>query len=381
MNAKRPSGASGGTNGLVRIVMDPRAALPEFDRAWSRLVDQTPGASFLSGPVFQNALTRAFPQAARIPPIAAYRGNTLAGWLPLCRLAAPKGLRETGFPRNAHTLRNHLLTEDVAVIAAILSSWRDQTDADTLVLENLPQSETLSENLAVAARQTGLLIDSSTQGRTLDYADIPASYDAFLTTRSGQFRRQIHKRVRQLEGAGRFQIDRLSGDDLARAIPDWRSIVARSWQGKDRETAGANTAADWNLHEALTGNGCLWLARLDDQPVAALRMLEDSRSAYVHTMHFDLGLRSFAPGLVLFDAMMRDACARGLPRVDFNGTSEFFSRWATGQTAHMSIRIYRPSLRGLSARLIRTVSRSLRPAAQTTRQDDAGPETPPGQQE
>ena len=53
-----------------------------------------------------------------------------------------------------------------------------------------------------------------------------------------------------------------------------------------------------------------------------------------------------APGIVLFDAMMRDACARHLPRVDFNGHSDFFARWATGQNARMTIRLYRNSLRG-----------------------------------
>ena len=46
-------------------------------------------------------------------------------------------------------------------------------------------------------------------------------------------------------------------------------------------------------------------------------MLEDNRATYVHTMHFDQSLRDFAPGLALFDAMMRDACNRGVPRVDF----------------------------------------------------------------
>jgi hypothetical protein len=379
MTARTPPGGLDDPPGLVHAVCSPRETLRDFDAAWSRRIDQIPEASFFSGPVFQNALDAAFPTQPQVASIAAYQGHTLVGWLPLCMLPAPKGLRETGFPRNAHTLRNHLLTDDPAVIAAMLEAWRDHTEADTLVLENLPFCELLAGSLTGAARQMGLLVDTPTRGRSLDFAELPSSYDDFLTSRSGQFRRQTQKRLRQLHDAGRFQIDRLSGDDLALAVPEWQSVVARSWQGQDRTARGGNTASDWRLHRALTGNGYLWLARLDNQPIAALRMLEDRKAAYVHTMHFDQALRAHAPGLVLFDAMMRDACARGVPRVDFNGTSEFFLRWATGNAPHMSIRIYRASLRGRGAKLIRSVSRRLRSGTKISQHDGAAPETPPGQ--
>lgn len=380
MTATLPRGGLHAPSGMVHAVCDPHATLPAFDEEWSRQVDQTPGASFFSGPLFQNALDSAFPAQARVTSIAAFREDILAGWLPLRRLPAPNGLRETGFPRNAHTLRNHLLTDDPRVIAAMLEAWRDHTDADTLVLENLPHCDALAASLISAARQTGLLIDRQTQGRSLDFAELPSTYEAFLASRSGQFRRQIQKRLRQLEGAGRFRIDRLAGDDLTHALTMWQGVVARSWQGQDRTARGGNTAADWQLHKALSGNGYLWLAQLDDQPVAALRMLEDRKAAYVHTMHFDQTLRAHAPGLVLFDAMMRDACARGVPKVDFNGTSEFFLRWATGTAPHMSMRIYRASLRGRGARLIRSLSRRLRAGPGTSQRDGDAPETLPERQ-
>lgn len=190
------------------------------------------------------------------------------------------------------------MTDDPAEIAAILEAWRDHIDADTLVLENLPQSESLAASLGSAARQAGLLIDTRTPGRVLDFAELPSSYEAYLATRSGQFRRQIQKKRRQLDAAGRLRIDRLSGDDLARSVPEWQSVVARSWQGRDRTAAGGNTAADWHLHQGAERERIPRLAQLDEKPVAALRMLEDGKGAYVHTMHFDQALRDFAPGLV-----------------------------------------------------------------------------------
>ncbi|MFC2968283.1 GNAT family N-acetyltransferase [Acidimangrovimonas pyrenivorans] len=338
--------------------IDP-AVTPGFAKLWQQHLAATPGATLFSGPDFQAALRRAFAPDGAAQAIAVYRGTCLAGVLPLADLPLARGpltLRESGFPRNAHTLRNDLLAgSDRTLLAAMFAEWRRGSRTDTLVLENLPHRDDLAKAISQAARAAGLVADPPRPGRLLDFAETEGGYDAYLATRSGQFRRQLRKKRRILEAAGDFEITRLTGAPLREAFPQWRSVVARSWQGAAE--AAANTPADWQLHESLAANGALWLARLDGEPIAALRMLEDSRAAYVHTMHFDQDRRELAPGIVLFDAMMRDACARRLPRVDFNGHSDFFARWATGQDARMSIRLYRNSLRGRGARLLRGLGR------------------------
>jgi CelD/BcsL family acetyltransferase involved in cellulose biosynthesis len=338
--------------------------------SWATLAAGCGGATVFAGPLFQGALRTAFGLTDTC--IAAYQRGDLAGLLPLCVLPPVRGmlgLRETGFARNAHTLRNHLLTDDPAVITAMLRVWRDTIDADTLLLENLPADDMLICSITTAAQTLGLRADLPTPGRVLQHADVLGSYEAYLNTRSGQFRRQLRKRLRELQQAGDFRMDRLTGDAVQAALPDWQAVVARSWQGQDADVA--NTPADWTLHASLAQNGALWLARLDGRPIAALRMLQDAHTAYVHTMHFDQAFGEHAPGLILFDAMMQDACARALPRVDFNGSSPFFARWATGQTRHMSIRIYRPTLRGRSAQTMRSLLQRMR------RPTDAAPETLP----
>jgi CelD/BcsL family acetyltransferase involved in cellulose biosynthesis len=338
--------------------------------SWATLAAGCSGATVFAGPLFQGALRAAF--GLTDPCIAAHQSGNLVGLLPLCRhplVRGMLGLRETGFARNAHTLRNHLLTDDPRVITAMLRVWRDDIDADTLLLENLPAEDILTHSITAAAQTLGLRADVPTMGRMLQHADVMGSYDAYLATRSGQFRRQLRKRLRELDQAGDFRMDRLTGDAVLAAMSDWQDVVARSWQGQDADAA--NTPADWALHAGLAPNGALWLARLNNRPVAALRMLQDTHATYVHTMHFDQSLRDHAPGLVLFDAMMQDACARGLQRVDFNGSSPFFARWATGQTLHMSIRIYRPTLRGRGAQTMRSLLLRMK------RPTDAAPETPP----
>lgn len=332
----------------------------DIDARWARRVEACADATIFAGPVFQAAIRHAFAPDRQARSIAVFREDELVGLLPFDELplvVGPLRLREVGFSRNAHLLRNNLLIDlESGAVRALLSVWQSDIRADTLLLSDIPERGRLPELVVSTANALGLSVDLPTPGRTLDFADLACPYDAYLATRSGQFRRQIRKRQRELESAGTFTQKRLVGEDLRRSLPLWRAVASRSWQGNDPAAAGG-TEADWALHRALADNGALWIASLDDLPVAALRMLEDNRAAYVHTMHFDQSLRDFAPGLALFDAMMRDACNRGVPRVDFNGSSEFFARWATGQTRHVCLRIYRPSLRGRAAQAMRSARR------------------------
>lgn len=342
------------------------AVSPDLLKAWEARAKKF---TLFSGPLFQMALHRAF-AIESLPALTAFDGDHLAGYLPLCRLPPIRGmlgLRETGFARTAHTLRNHILTSDPGVILAMLQSWRDKVDADTLLLENLPADDSLGQSIIAAAQTLGLRADHPTPGRRLAFASCEMPYETYLATRSGQFRRQINKRQREMQDAGNFRITKHTGAALGSALSDWRKVVNQSWQGP----VSANTAADWALHSALVDNGSLWLAHLNERPIAALRMLEDTNAIYVHTMHFDQGMRDLAPGVVLFDAMMNDACTHRLPRVDFNGTSPFFARWATAEKQQISIRIYRASLRGRGAQTLRMVLNQLR------RPGAAAPETLP----
>jgi len=333
------------------------SALTALIPKWEARAAACDAATVFSGPLFQNALADAFfPEVPR-RTIGLFRGDEMAGLLPLCPLPLRKGpfiLHETGFFRNAHTLRNHLLTDaDANHVRRLLQAALDATDADTLLLQNLPCDGNLLECCFDQARELGYCPDVPGDGRALMFCDVEGSYDDYLATRSGQFRRQLRKRRRELEAQGAFSIAALSGPRIVDALAAWKAVVAASWQGQEGEEQGELSDATWHFHSLLAASGQLWLASLGDRPVAALRMLEDRRAVYVHTMNFDQSLRGFAPGLVIFDAMMRDAFDRGIRRVDFNGASHFFSRWATDRLAHGSLRIYRKTLSARVGRIAR----------------------------
>lgn len=324
---------------------------------WDVRLSECPGSTPFSGPLVQHAFQQVFCPKSDDRAIGLFNGTALIGLMPIAELPlkiGPFTLRETGFPRNAHTLRNDLLTDaNSESCRAILSVFQSEMDADTLLLENLVDQSGLRKILFDSARQVGLLADQPKTGRKIEYADICGSYDAFLATRSGQFRRQLRKRKRFLETEHDVEIVQKHANEIQDSIPDWRRVVEKSWQGRSDPNKVGNSDADWELHRSLIGIGTLWLLYLDGAPVAALRMLEGPRTVYVHTMHFDQDFRNLAPGLILFDAMIKDSASRGISRVDFNGTSKFFSRWATGEIDHFSIRIYRSSLRGKLAQFTR----------------------------
>ena len=352
--------------------MNP-APEPISTAEWSRLIALRPGATVFSGPQVQGAHVAAFGLKPHM--LVARDGAELASIWPMVSRklnVGPLRLTELGFARNAHTLRNDLLLPSNAmpVLTALFRACRNVTGWQTLALDNIPDDPTLAVLIPKAARATGLVVDRPSTGRTLLFADPGSDHEAYLATRSGQFRRQLKKRDRELHSLGEVRIEAVSGTALVAALPDWKAVTAASWQGKTPE-ASALTSADWALHRALSACGKLWLLRLSGRPIAALRMLEDAQTAYVHTMHFDRDFSDHAPGLVLFAAMMKDASLRGLVRVDFNGASPFFARWATGDRQHLNWRLYPKGLSGQTLRLARHGLALLRRTAINTSETEA----------
>lgn len=330
----------------------------ELTDPWEALVRSDPLATVFATPLFQRALFAAF-GPPRAEAVVLDRGGQIAGLMPVTPLPLRRGplvLREAGFFRGAHTLRNTLLIPPGPDPARLLlERLTRHFQADTLLFQNLPAAGAMPADLAAAAASLGLAADPPRAGRVLMWADIAEGYEAYLATRSGQFRRHVRKMQRTLAEAGDLAVDRLTGDAILAAMDDWQAVVSASWQGQDPRAVG-DTAEDWGFHRALAGNGALFLMRLKGRPVACLRLLEHRDVAYVHTMNFDRALRDKAPGLVLFDHMMRDSAERAFRRVDFNGNSDFYARWATGETPHVTLRFYATTLRGRLARTLRRIT-------------------------
>ena len=334
-------------------------AISAVQESWRSLVETSALSRPFTGPGFVMAALRAYhredrPRLLRV----AQAGRTVAAMplisRPLVRLGHV--VDEWGGPFNA----NFILYEPVIVpdpietrraAAAMLLKGAFEFGADTLFLDGLPVGGGLTRLFREAAGEIGLGIDE-VPARSLHYATLgDQGWAGYLATRSRNHRFNLKKVQRRAADAGAVAIEKHSGAAAIRAqLGTWFEIERRSWQGADPESA--MTDRDRLFHELLIENlaegelGNLWIVRLDSRPAAALRMLAAPGRVAVHTMHFDSEFKALAPGLLAFEAMMRDACEQGLAEVDMHGTTEFFSRWATARRDHVTLRIYRRGLRG-----------------------------------
>ena len=329
------------------------------------------------GPGFVLAALRAYHGEDR-PSVVVVRDG--AGWhavLPLVRRPLVRlGLtvEEYGLPFNPNTILSDPLiaagpAAERRAVAARLIEGAFAAGADTVIADNLPAGAGLPELLREAAAALGLRSDPVQPARTLHFATLAGDWDGYLATRSRDHRWQLGKTRRK---AGQVAVERHAGREaIRRQLDIWFAIERRSWQGA--EPAAAMTDRDRAFHALLLDElaeeelGDLWIVRLGGAPAAALRMLAAPGRVSVHTMHYDQAYRAQAPGLIAFEAMMRDACDRGLAEVDMHGNTEFFRRWATGARAHGSVRLYRAGPRGALLQRARQLARAVggrdRPAA------------------
>jgi CelD/BcsL family acetyltransferase involved in cellulose biosynthesis len=333
----------------------------QLDAGWLWLAAEVSGATLFAGPGFQRALRAAFAQGSEARIALAGRPDRPDALVPfevVPRRAGPFAWREARFFRNRHTLRNHLLLRHPGAARELLEGILDAEGWDVLFLENIPPDVS---SLVAAAAELGLGSDSPAEGRSLLHADTRDGREAYLATRSGELRRQLRKRTREMEKAGRLETTRLRGPEVVAGLPAFWALEDRAWQGTilAPEDRAADRAFDAAL-AALPDPGELWLLRFDGALVAALRLLGDGRAAYLHKMLYEPGLARLAPGVVLFGAMMQAVAEDPRQRIDFNGTSPFFARWATGETRHVTLRLYRASWRGHALHRSRTPREWLR---------------------
>ncbi|MGM0583108.1 MAG: GNAT family N-acetyltransferase [Pseudomonadota bacterium] len=338
-------------------------AASAFDAAWRRLAAEAPGATAFATPDFQRALHAAFGAAGPLPIWMAGPPCAPRALMPArltARRIGPLAWREAGFPRDAHTLRNHLLGAHEAALAEMIAASGPGRAWDEMFLENLPDMPETRAAVAGAARRLGLALDGPEAGRVLERADLADGWADYLASRSGELRRQLRKRRRGMEARGVVRIRRLAGEALeGEGLAAMRALAGRSWQGRALDPARAARERDFDARLARSAiAGELWLLELDGRPAAAVRLLADARARYVHRMMYDPALADAAPGVVLFGAMLEAIAESGPARVDFNGASRFFHRWATGAATHVHYRLRANGVRGRALGLARAARRA-----------------------
>ena len=198
---------------------------------------------------------------------------------------------------------------------------------DVLDLKGVEVSSPTAAALAGAART----LDRSVS----PYLALTSTWDEYLASRSGNFRKHLRKYWRELEQLGPVEVARLEpNDDLAVWMSDAAAVNGASWKA----TRGTNLfrhpqirAFLFDLAEAMSQNGWLDLQRLRlaGETVAYELCFDFGGRVFSYNGSYRKELARASPGTALTVAVIRSACERGRTEYDMlRGEEAYKRRWS-----------------------------------------------------
>lgn len=274
----------------------------------------------------------------------AWRADELVGVLPLARRG-----------RTLHALRSdHTPKFDYwGAPEGIDATWRallEDRRWDVLVLKNVPVESPLAKRLPELARADGCPVNVR-PGTGHHYFDLPG----FESRMKPKFLTNLRRVARK---AGRVELERLTAASRA-DFEEALAIEAMAWKG----SAGTSIDSDprvRHLYAAVarvfgpSGKAAISFLRVQGRRIATLLSVEDERTLYALKIGYDPSQAALSPGHLMVWQVATDAASRGLAQFDFVGTDDAWKRkWTSQIHAHVSLKVYRRSPRGLATYVIR----------------------------
>jgi CelD/BcsL family acetyltransferase involved in cellulose biosynthesis len=258
----------------------------------------------------------------RLTVHVAYRGDRLAGALPLC-IRRRLGLRVTEFVGGTWAVLADLLVapdEEPSAVSGLVERAAS-SGHDFANLFGLPGSS----RLVAALPPDALRLVERLEAPVLD---LDAGWDVVYSAKMpSKARSERRRRRRQLEALGTVEASvARTREELERAIEDAFHVHALRWQGR-RDPSGFVTPAGMNFHRA----ALLRLAeadvprlvtiRLDGRAIAFALSLHLSGRTYGVTMAFDPVYARFSPGSEAKLISVEAAAEEGIRRVELLGAA------------------------------------------------------------
>jgi CelD/BcsL family acetyltransferase involved in cellulose biosynthesis len=198
------------------------------------------------------------------------------------------------------------------------------------------------------------------------YASLPGDMEAFLGSRSRNFRSQYRSSRKKLEQLGAVRL-RHAGTDIA--IPDAIEVLARLHRERFAdESASFRSEAYIRFHtrlaETFFERGWLWLVVLElaGEPIAARYDYVYANKVWCMQGGWDPRHSAVRPGMILTGAVIEWAIERGLAEYDFLcGEEKYKDRWSDAQRRMTSVQAFNPAtVVGRILPVVRTVKRTVR---------------------
>jgi hypothetical protein len=159
---------------------------------------------------------------------------------------------------------------------------------------------------------------------------ITSDWEMYLNSRSRHFAREMRRKVKHFENAGRIQRLTVSNvDQCDQAMQDILCIDKNSWKEEAGSSLHAKPRQAWlygTFASRAAENGWLrlYLQYLDSKPVAYLYGIVFQNQFYAFKTSYDKAFRQLTPGIVLFDYAFRNIFKQRLEMIDLLGIE---SRW------------------------------------------------------
>ena len=183
------------------------------------------------------------------------------------------------------------------------------------------------------------------------YLPLPSSWDEYLGSRSGNFRKHLRKYWRKLGQQGELELARLGPEDDCRS---WMSEVFEVNQASWKASRGTNLFRHPELRSffleladamALKGRLDLQLLRLDGKAVAYEYCFDFGGRIFSYNGSFLPEFGKLSPGTALTAAVLEAACDRGKVEYDMlRGEEEYKARWSEACRSETHLVLPRRSL-------------------------------------
>jgi CelD/BcsL family acetyltransferase involved in cellulose biosynthesis len=319
-------------------LLDEAGSLAQIEPEWRALAEAS-GNAFVTPDWFHAWLAHYGEEAE--PAVAAVRdgAGALTGVLPLVRLTAgrPRSLRFGGWNLGDHFHPVAAAGQEAAVAGAAASVLPlGSGESSALVLDNVD-----SESGWWQALEDGGPRNLSTyrvKDAVLPYAELPeGGWDAFLASKSRNFRRDLKRKLSRLEDAHELGFRRTETPaELAADLETLFKLHDLRWADSGGSTAaGDRTRAvlsDFAAAALERGWLRLWTLSLDGQPAAAAMLWRlGDRLAYYYT-GFDPVLTREGVGFVVIAHALRAGIEEGASQFDMLlGDEDWKGRFSTGE--------------------------------------------------
>ena len=329
---------------MATVRLEILDGVDELAAEWDDLADRVGGEPWLR-PGWVEAWWAAF-GAGALRIIVLKKDDVLVGVLPL--IEDGDVVRS---PSNWHTPAFDLLAERDELVHLAEAMVEKRPRRVWLAFVDPDESGMAACRAAVRAARYLML------ERTLErspYVRVEGEWKAYRETLEGKLLRELRRRRRRLEEAGRFTFEVVDGpqERLSELLDEGFAVEAAGWKS-DKNSAILSRPETTAFYRAVAGwaaeRGLLKLAflRLDGRAIAFDFAIEDAGIHYLLKTGFDPAYGKFAPGMILRYEMLARAFSTGLRRYEFLGDDEPWKlQWTRTTRRRTVFQAFAPTARG-----------------------------------